>query len=122
MKKFFILLVLSLMSATMSAQTHYVYAVLVYSYGYKYAGLVDEAHDHYSKNFLRDEADKKIEFNNYMVAVGYAQSLGWEVPDLEKQLMEETATSYTREFASFLLRKEVSEEEWLQWIEKGKKK
>lgn len=75
----------------------------------------------FKENFLRDEDGKELKFNNFLPAVGYMESKGWIFPDKDDQ-MREAMKNIVNGNTSFLMYKEVSEAEWLDWIEQGKKK
>ena len=75
----------------------------------------------FKSNFLRDEEGKEMKFNNFLPLLGYIQSIGWTVPDMENQIRQNMST-IVKGRSVFLLSKEVTEQEWKEWIENGKKK
>lgn len=115
-------------SLSLSAETHKIYAVIVTD-GKTTPVLIQETTDsggtwsgfNFKGNYLRDSDGKELRFNNFLPALAYMEKLGWTVPDKEEQIYRNIAQTIIGR-ASFLLCKEVSEEEWLQWIERGKYK
>lgn len=112
-----------------ATNSHRIYAVLVCHGGNFTPILIEETTDpgnawsgfKAKENFLRDENGKELKFNNILPALGYVESIGWSIPDKELQLYRNLAETLNGRSA-FLLYKEVSEPEWLNWIEKGKVK
>lgn len=110
------------------AENHRIYAVIVYD-GRGGVALIQETTTvtaagnlwssfNYKENCLRDEDGKELKFNNFLPVLGYVESIGWTIPDKEEQIYKNIANTISGRL-TFLLFKEVTEEEWLQWIEKG---
>ena len=115
--------------ANMKAEDHRIYAVLVFDGCRDAPVLIQETTDagsswsgfNFKENYLRDENGKEIKFNNFLTALGYMEKIGWNVPDMQGQIISNMANTVSGRSA-FLLYKNVSEAEWLEWIEKGIRK
>lgn len=128
MKKLCILFAMLVSAALSYAENHRIYAIFVCDP--KMAPVVIRNTSdsgsalsgfNFKENFLRDENGKELKFNNFLPAIAYMEKDGWVFPDLEDQIrknMQNIVSGNT----SFLMYKEASEAEWLNWIEEGKKK
>lgn len=112
----------------LQAQTRKIYAVLVTN-GKNTPLLIQETTNEggglkgfdSKESYLRDSEGNDLKFNNFLTALAYMEKIGWTIPQKEEQILKNISATITG-FASFLICKEVSEEEWLQWIERGKLK
>lgn len=129
MKKFLTIIFLIVSMAYAYAENHTIYSVVII---YPTSGEVIMV-DEYSKvhgnsgffeskeNCLRDSDGKEIKFNNVLPLIGYLQTQGYTIPDLLNQL-ESNARTIGKSASYLVVTKEVSEEEWHEWIENGKRK
>lgn len=128
MKKLIITFIVAVIlgCSNMFAENHRIYAVLVCQ-GKTTPVLIQETTDSgnawngfdFKSNYLRDENGNEVKFNNFLPTLGYVESLGWTIPDKEEQIYKNMANTIAGR-SSFLLYKDIPEEEWLQWIENGK--
>lgn len=128
MKKFLlpIFLFLSLLA---NAEEHRIYSIVVMDSDNTPPVIIKETTTSgsswsgfdFKSNYLRDEEGNEIKFNNFLPLLGYLQSIGWTIPDIEDQIIKNEPTTVSGR-SVFLVYKDVSEREWLDWIENGKKK
>lgn len=129
MKKVILLIIVMISFISMKAQNHSIYAFLVIDAGFTPILITESSETpsnamkgfDFKKNYLRDSEGNEIKFNNFLPLLGYIQTIGWSVPDIEKQLKDNQASTIKGR-AVFLLKREVSEQEWLEWIKNGLKK
>lgn len=131
MKKILLTLIAAIMigCGSLAAETHRIYAVLFFTGRGGTSVLIQETTDsgstwsgfNFKKNYLRDEAGNEVKFNNFLPLIGYIESIGWTIPDKEDQIRENMKNVVSGD-APFLVYKDVSEEEWLRWIENGRSK
>lgn len=125
MKKFILtLLSIIILGCTAAlAESHRIYGVIVFE-GKGNPVFIQETSTtgtmgmNLKDNYLRDAEGKELKFNNLLPLVGYMQSIGWTVPDTEEQLYRNMANTINGR-STILVYKEVPEDEWLQWIDRG---
>ncbi len=108
------------------AEDHRIYAVVVFNGSSQTPVLIQETTDagsswsgfNFKENYLRDENGKELKFNNFLPALGYLEKIGWIIPDIQDQIIRNMPNTINGR-STFLLYKDVSEDEWLQWIENG---
>lgn len=128
MKRFLAIIFLIAGIAYAYAEKHSIYSVVII---YPTSGDVIMVNEHskvhgnsgffnYKENCLRDSNGKELKFNNVLPLIGYLQAHGWTIPDLMNQL-ESNAKTIGKSASYLVVTKEVSDEEWYQWIENGKR-
>lgn len=118
MKKLFLAAILFMAMGMANAETYKIYASLIFRGTMEVPTMLLSAGA--EGETIKDKDGNELEFNTVLPLLGYMQSIGWTVPDIEKQIMN--SMNPNKEIHCFLLSKEVSEKEWLDWIESGKKK
>lgn len=127
MKKFILFALMLVAFGFANAQTHKIYALLVVDGSNDMPVIITETTTaggtwsgfDFKSNYLRDENGDVVKFNNFLPLLGYVESIGWTVPEIEGQIKENQASAINGR-SVFLLSKEVDESQWLQWIERGK--
>lgn len=127
MKKLIFAVLMAIVACTVNGQTHKIYAFAVCDGTGDTPTIITEKSVaggdwkgfDFKSNMLRDEQGNEIKFNNFLPMLAYLETIGWTIPNLENQIKENQST-VLRGRSVFLLSKEVSEKEWLEWIERGK--
>ncbi|MGM9694764.1 MAG: hypothetical protein ACI3YC_07130 [Alloprevotella sp.] len=132
MKKFFLLTLLAICSLNVNAENHRIYAILAYTFSFDGEATIMDESIHTSvmrgdnvtwrKQGLKDENGELLKFNNFLPLIGYMQTKGWVFPDLENQLLSARSKILDTQIFTFLMYREATEAEWLEWIERGKRK
>lgn len=128
MKRYILILITALLMGCGSifAQSHRIYAVVVFDY--KVGTIFVEGQTtvknswavfDFKQNCLKDDEGNILKLTNFLTSLAYVKSKGWIVPDEEEQIYRNLNPSIFGD-KNFLVYKEVTESEWLKWIENGK--